>query len=164
MKNPTSDTPVLSWEKAADLIQELQQKGKRIISTNGCFDLLHVGHVSYLEQARALGDFLIVAINTDHSVKKLKGTARPLNDELARARVLRALRSVDAVCLFDEDTPVKWLETIRPDIHVKGGDYKVEQLPETAALKSWGGKVQILPFVEGFSTTQLISKSKKISG
>ena len=161
MNHQTLPYPFISWDEAARKISEVHALGQKSISTNGCFDILHIGHVTYLEQARALGDFLIVGINSDESVKRLKGTGRPLQDEASRAMILRALRAVDAVCLFDEDTPIHWLQKIQPKIHVKGGDYEVEKLPETPVMRSWGGKVLTLPFVEGHSTTKLIEKSKK---
>lgn len=149
---------IISWEQARSLSNKLRSEGKTLVTTNGCFDILHRGHVDYLEKARDQGDFLMVAVNSDQSVRKLKGAGRPINTAEDRAYVLSALSSVDAVCLFDEDTPVKWLEFVKPDLHVKGGDYKVEELPETAALRKWGGDVKILNFVEGYSTTNIIKK------
>lgn len=163
MSNKAHPYPFLSWDEAQRKIAEIQNQGGKVISTNGCFDILHVGHVTYLEQARALGDFLIVGINSDASVKRLKGKDRPLQDEASRAVMLRALRSVDAVCLFEEDTPLAWLQKIKPLIHVKGGDYQVDKLPETPVLKNWGGEVRCLPFVAGYSTSSLIEKFKKVA-
>jgi glycerol-3-phosphate cytidylyltransferase len=144
-------------------VLEAKEKNKVIVSTNGCFDIIHRGHVEYLEKAKNIGDLLIVGINSDASVKKLKGPTRPLNNQNDRARVLAALESVDCVCVFDEDTPIEFLKSFQPSIHVKGGDYKVEQLPETKVLNSWNAKVVILPFVEGYSTSEIIEKSKKRS-
>lgn len=153
---------VLSWNEAAELVESRRKAGAVIVTTNGCFDILHKGHVSYLEEARSQGDVLIVGLNTDSSVRRLgKGPGRPVNDELARAAVVGALRSVDAVCLFDDDTPVEWLRRIRPDIHVKGGDYDPAKMVETPALKEWGGRVHVVPFVPGYSTTAILEKSKK---
>ena len=155
--------PVRTWEEAAKMAELCRQASGRVITTNGVFDLLHRGHVEYLAAARQLGDLLLVGINSDASVKKLnKGPGRPLNPEEARAVVLAALRSVDGVCVFSEDTPLAWLSAVRPDIHVKGGDYRPEDLPETELLKSWGGKTMVLPFVAGYSTTSLIERSKKL--
>lgn len=135
---------------------------KSLVSTNGCFDILHVGHVEYLAASRAEGDALLVLLNTDRSVRaQNKGQDRPINSELDRARVLAALESVDFVCLFDENTPVEALQILKPAIHTKGGDYLAEQLPETAAMKSWGGTVKIIPLVPGKSTTSLIQKISK---
>ena len=150
-----------SWDELVALAKKLQQSGKIIVTTNGCFDLLHRGHVEYLEQARKLGDCLFVGINSDDSVKKLKGPGRPLNEASSRGTVLSALRCVDGVTVFDQDTPVEWLKSLKPQIHAKGGDYKEpHRLPEFAALKTWGGKLEIIPFVEGFSTTSIVSKMK----
>ena len=131
-----------------------------VVTTNGCFDILHRGHVEYLHAARQLGDLLIVGLNSDASVKKLKGPSRPLNDQNARAVVVGALKSVDAVIVFDEDTPVKWLQEVKPHIHVKGGDWDPKKMPETAVLERWGAKVVVVPYVDGYSTTKLIEKSR----
>lgn len=129
------------------------------VFTNGVFDVLHRGHVVYLGQARALGASLIVALNTDASAKRLgKGPDRPLNNEQDRAIMLAALGPVDLVTWFDEDTPQELIAAIRPDILVKGGDYDMAKLPETALMQSWGGRAQALPFVDGYSTTALVKK------
>lgn len=133
--------------------------GKKIVFTNGCFDLLHVGHVDLLERAKALGDVLIVGLNSDESVRRLKGDSRPINHLQARAKVLLALQSVDAVVVFEEDTPVEILEIVRPDVHVKGGDYEVDKLPEAETVRRHGGEIVILPLVDGFSSTGLLAKS-----
>ncbi len=122
------------------------------------FDIIHAGHVRYLQQARELGDALIVCLNSDASVQRLKGPTRPLNHQDDRAEVLSALCSVDYVVIFEEDTPVDTLAKIKPDIHVKGGDYSEETLPETKVIKDGGGKVRFIPFVEGRSTTNIINK------
>ncbi len=151
--NPNHITP---WEVAKDRLKDLRLRGEIIVSTNGCFDLLHPGHVSYLEFAKSQGHFLVVGINSDASVKKLKGPTRPLNNAAARAAVLSGLRSVDMVCEFTEDLPLHWLSEMRPDVYVKGSDYKIENLPETPLVQSWGGKVILAPFVEGFSSSRLI--------
>lgn len=130
-----------------------------LVFTNGVFDILHRGHVTYLEEARALGAALIVAVNADASVRRLgKGDDRPLNAEEDRAFVLSALRCVDAVVIFAEDTPLAAIAEVRPDIYVKGGDYTLDQLPEAALVREWGGEARILPFVPGFSTTSLVSR------
>lgn len=132
---------------------------KPLVFTNGVFDVLHRGHVSYLEAARALGGSLIVGLNTDASAKRLgKGADRPLNNQDDRAHVIAALASVDAVVFFDEDTPYKIIEAIRPDIIVKGGDYDMNALPETKLVQSWGGKAIALQFLDGYSTTALVRK------
>ena len=144
----------LSWQEIESLANTWRACGEKIVFTNGCFDILHVGHVSYLEQAARLGKHLIVGLNTDASVKRLKGPTRPLNHELDRARVLSALACVDAVVLFGEDTPTELIKRIRPDILVKGGDYK----PEEVAGREYAGEVQIIKFEDGYSTTGLLEK------
>jgi D-beta-D-heptose 7-phosphate kinase/D-beta-D-heptose 1-phosphate adenosyltransferase len=160
------NAPNLSADKICDLhtvVQRVAQwraQGERIVFTNGCFDLLHVGHVAYLEQARREGQRLIVGLNTDDSVRRLKGASRPINTQADRARVLAALASTDAVVLFDEDTPLNMLNAIRPDVYVKGADYTEAQLVEAPVVKSWGGRVALMPLVAGQSTTQLIRRMK----
>jgi D-glycero-beta-D-manno-heptose 1-phosphate adenylyltransferase len=132
---------------------------KPVVFTNGVFDVLHRGHVSYLQAARALGGSLVVALNTDASAKRVgKGPDRPLNKQEDRAHVIAALASVDCVMLFDEDTPYELIDKIRPDIVVKGGDYDMSQLPETKLVESYGGKALALQFVDGYSTTALVKK------
>jgi len=143
----------------ADLAQRLQDLPQPWVFTNGVFDVLHRGHVMYLAQARALGASLIVALNTDASVRRLgKGDDRPLNAERDRAIVMASQESVSLVTWFDEDTPVAVIAEIRPDILVKGGDYDMAKLPETALMQSWGGKALALPFVDGYSTTKLVQR------
>lgn len=151
---------ILSWEDAHKLAEATRKLGGVVVSTNGCFDLLHKGHVQYLEYARSLGDLLIVGLNADASVKKIKGPSRPINNELDRAYVISALACVEAACIFAEDTPEKWLESLRPDIHVKGADWQGKQIPEEALLKKWGGRVHYASYLDGYSTTNLIAKSK----
>lgn len=136
----------------------------RIVFTNGCFDLLHLGHVTYLQQARALGDVLVVGLNTDASVRRLKGPNRPLNPEAARAEVLAALWCVDAVVLFDDDTPLRLIETLRPDVLVKGADYTREQVVGADFVEAAGGQVVLLPLVAGYSTTALVQELTKGEG
>ncbi|MCL5962395.1 MAG: D-glycero-beta-D-manno-heptose 1-phosphate adenylyltransferase [Chloroflexi bacterium] len=140
----------------------LRTEGKRVVLTNGCFDILHVGHVRYLRQARALGDFLVVGLNSDDSARALKGPARPLVPEAERAEVLGALECVDAVVIFSEKTAEHLVEMLRPDVYVKGGDYGTgdlpgKELPEAKVVDSYGGTVRIVPFVEGRSTTDLVN-------
>ncbi len=144
-------------------IEKLKAQGKKIISTNGCFDILHKGHVTYLNAARALGDVLVVGVNSNNSVKKLKGEGRPVNNAEDRAFLLLALKSVDFVFIFEEDTPVEFLQILKPHVHAKGGDYVAEKLPEYPVLKSFGAEVAIIPFVQGYSTTQTLKvvKSQK---
>ncbi len=130
-----------------------------LVFTNGVFDVLHTGHVTYLEAARRLGAALLVAVNTDASARRLrKGPDRPLNRESDRATVIAALASVDYVTLFDEDTPCELMPRCRPEIYVKGGDYAIDALAETALVRSWGGEAVAIPFVEGYSTTALLQR------
>ncbi len=131
---------------------------KKIVFTNGVFDILHRGHVEYLSEARKQGDLLIVGLNTDASVKRLKGAKRPVNDESARTVMLSALCSVDHIILFDEDTPIELIRQIRPAVLVKGQDYKAEEVVGYDVLQSYGGQVITIPLTEGFSTTNLIQK------
>lgn len=134
--------------------------GKKIVFTNGCFDILHKGHVAYLTEAKSLGDILILGLNSNSSVKKLKGEGRPVNDENARAFVLAGLAAIDAVIIFEEDTPYDLIKYIQPHVLVKGGDYKPEQIAGHDLVEASGGKVVIIPFVQGFSTTATINKMK----
>jgi rfaE bifunctional protein nucleotidyltransferase chain/domain len=137
----------------------LQQLPRPWVFTNGVFDVLHRGHVVYLGQARALGGSLIVALNTDASARRLgKGEDRPLNQEMDRAIVLASQESISLVTWFDEDTPLEVIGEIRPDVLVKGGDYDMSKLPETALVKTWGGRALALPFVSGYSTTKLVER------
>ena len=142
-----------------DLPAALAHLPRPWVFTNGVFDVLHRGHVMYLAQARALGGSLIVALNTDASARRLgKGDDRPLNNDMDRAIVMASQQAVDLVTWFDEDTPVEIIGEIRPDILVKGGDYDMDKLPETALVKSWGGSAMALPFVQGYSTTKLVQR------
>jgi len=143
-------------EDAETVAARARAAGGKVVATGGCFDLLHAGHVTMLEAARALGDCLVVCLNSDESVRRLKGRDRPLITEEDRAAVLGALASVDAVAVFDEDTPEAVLERLRPDIWAKGGDYALDELPEAEVLRRWGGEAVILPYVEGRSTTRLL--------
>jgi len=148
------------FEPAA-LVKQLQRwhdAGEEIIFTNGCFDILHAGHIAYLEAASRLGDRLIVGVNDDASVKRLKGETRPINILSSREYLLGSLSCVDAVVPFSEDTPLNLINLLRPDILVKGGDYKPENIVGAAEVLSWGGEVKVIPFIEGFSTTKLESK------
>ena len=134
-----------------------RSQGLRVVFTNGCFDLLHRGHVEYLAKAADLGDVLVVGLNTDASVRRLKGEGRPVNDQEARALVLASLAFVDAVVLFDEDTPYELIKTVRPDVLVKGADYKLEEIVGHDIVTSYDGKVVTIPLVEGYSTTKLLT-------
>ncbi len=135
----------------------------RIVFTNGCFDLLHPGHVQYLAQARDYGQRLVVGLNSDASVKRLKGADRPVQNEQARALVLAGLATVDAVVIFDEDTPLELIKAIKPDVLVKGGDWPVDQMVGAVEVKAYNGQVVSLPFAEGFSSSGLIEKIKRMA-
>lgn len=136
----------------------LRAHGQRIVFTNGCFDILHVGHVRYLGAARELGDCLVVGLNSDASVRRLKGPERPVNEEADRAEVLDALRAVDYVTIFDEPTAAELIEIIRPDVYVKGGDYTIATLPEAKIVRNYGGRVEFIDLVPERSTTRVIEK------
>lgn len=159
MQAPSFIDKIGSLAQAQAQADQWRARGERLIFSNGVFDVLHRGHVSYLAQARALGERLLLGINTDASARRLnKGPDRPLNPELDRAMVLAALESVSFVTWFDEDTPLALIEALRPDVIVKGGDYDMDRLPETALVRSWGGQALALPFVSGYSTTRLVQK------
>jgi len=160
MKNKLVDSNQLGL-----LAESSRQRGEKLVLTNGCFDLLHLGHVHYLEAARSLGDTLVVAINGDDSVRALKGEGRPLNRERERAEVVAALECVDHVVIFSEVRVTRLLEQVRPAIYVKGGDYTADTLDpeERAALEKTGAQIRILPFEPGYSTSGLIERLKKLS-
>ncbi|MFZ0743181.1 MAG: bifunctional D-glycero-beta-D-manno-heptose-7-phosphate kinase/D-glycero-beta-D-manno-heptose 1-phosphate adenylyltransferase HldE [Terracidiphilus sp.] len=149
---------VVSRDELVQRVALWRANGDRVVFTNGCFDLLHIGHITVLEQARRCGDRLIVAINSDASVSGLKGPHRPIVGQRERARVLAALAAVDAVVIFDENTPLELIVAVQPDVLVKGGDYNAEAVVGASEVQSWGGDVKIVPLVEGFSTTRLIEK------
>ena len=153
------DDKVLPLECLLGRVAGWRAAGQRVVFTNGCFDLLHIGHITLLEQAHQKGDRLIVGLNSDSSVRRVKGSPRPLVGEQERAKILAALSSVDAVVLFDENTPLKLIEAIRPDVLVKGGDYTEEDVVGAYEARAWGGRVELIPLVEGVSTTRLIAKS-----
>jgi D-beta-D-heptose 7-phosphate kinase/D-beta-D-heptose 1-phosphate adenosyltransferase len=140
-------------------LSALRGKGKKIVFTNGCFDILHVGHVDYLSKARRLGDVLVVGLNSDSSVKKIKGKDRPINKESDRAKVLSSLYFVDYITSFSEPTPENLIKKVRPDILVKGGDWKIEDIVGGSFVRSYGGKIKSIPFVKGYSTTSIIERS-----
>ncbi|TLS68992.1 D-glycero-beta-D-manno-heptose 1-phosphate adenylyltransferase [Mariprofundus erugo] len=140
------------------IVDRWQADGRRIVFTNGCFDLLHPGHIDYLSRARALGDVLIVGLNDDDSIRRLKGESRPVNPLADRAIMLAALRSVDLVVPFSEDTPLKLISALKPDILVKGGDYEPANIVGAEVVLAAGGKVVVMPFIEGYSTTRLIRR------
>ena len=154
----TIKNKLLSREALETKLAEWRSAGETIVFTNGCFDILHRGHVEYLAQAADLGDKLIVGLNTDASVKRLKGESRPVNDEKSRALLLSALQFVDAVVFFDEDTPYELIKQVQPDILVKGNDYKPEEIVGYDIVTAKGGKVLTIDLVEGFSTTNIIKR------
>jgi len=152
---------VSKFEKIASDLASLKSQNKKIVFTNGCFDLLHVGHVRYLQEAKKLGDILVIGVNSDASVKRLKGPTRPVQVEADRAEILAALGCVDFTVIFTEDTPEKLIHSVKPDILVKGGDWKIDQIVGSDFVIANGGKVMSLQFVDGKSTTKLIEKAQK---
>ena len=152
---------VLRRENTAEFVRNLQKSGKTVVATNGCFDILHVGHVRYLQKSKSFGDYLIVLLNSDKSVKLIKGEGRPINNENDRAEILSALSCVDYVVLFDETSPRDLLDEIKPDVYTKGADYNMETLPEADIMKKNGTKVEFIEFVPGKSINNTISKIKE---
>jgi rfaE bifunctional protein nucleotidyltransferase chain/domain len=153
---------IMAWDKLPAWRAALRARGKKLVVTNGCFDILHLGHVTYLESARNLGDALLVGINGDEATRQLKGPGRPVNTEADRAAVLAALASVDGVCIFADKTAIKFLSAARPDIYIKGGDYTLDTLnqDERRTVEQTGGKIVIIPLVPGKSTTALLEKTR----
>jgi rfaE bifunctional protein nucleotidyltransferase chain/domain len=151
---------ILEFNYLSEYSQKLKEQGKSIVFTNGVFDILHYGHAQYLKDAKQLGDILFVGINSDSSVKRLKGETRPINSELDRAFIINELKSVDDVCIFGEDTPIELIKAILPNILVKGGDYIVEDIVGFKEVTENGGKVMTLQFQEGRSSTNIINKMK----
>jgi len=150
---------IITPGQASGIFTESFRQKNRIVFTNGCFDLLHRGHIYYLSKARELGDILVIGLNSDASVTRLKGAGRPLNPVRARAEVLGALVMIDYVIIFEEDTPINLISAIRPDMLVKGGDYEKENIVGYREVISWGGEVVTIPLLEGYSTTSMIKKS-----
>lgn len=140
------------------IAEKLRNDKKKIVTTNGVFDILHIGHIRYLQEAKKLGNILIIAVNSDSSVRKLKGPKRPLNNENDRMEALAALECVDYVTMFADDNPIKVIETLKPDVHAKGGDYMMENIIEKDAVEKNNGKVVLIPMVKGYSTTDFIGK------
>ena len=151
---------VISWDNLPAWREKIRASGKKLVVTNGCFDLLHLGHVSYLEAGRQLGDILLVGVNGDKSVQELKGPGRPVNCETDRAGVVAALESVGAVCIFSERTASRFLSIVHPDVYLKGGDYTLETInqEERQLVESAGGQIRIMPIVKGKSTTEVLKK------
>jgi rfaE bifunctional protein nucleotidyltransferase chain/domain len=149
---------IVTWERLKTEVEKRRKEGKTIAFTNGCFDILHVGHVRYLQEARKLGDLLILGLNSDASVRAIKGEKRPLVPQQERAEVVASLTAVDFVTLFDETTPLKLIEHLRPDCLVKGGDWSEEAVVGRDAVRSWGGRVAIIPLTPGASTTNIVER------
>lgn len=147
-------------EKIVAITKELKEKGKKIVFTNGCFDIIHKGHIIYLNAAKELGDYLIVGLNSDESVRRIKGNSRPINSEEDRVLILENLKAVDAVVIFNEETPINLIEKINPDFLVKGGDWKENDIVGAEFVKKNGGKVVTIKYVDNYSTTSLINKLK----
>ncbi|MFS8083552.1 MAG: D-glycero-beta-D-manno-heptose 1-phosphate adenylyltransferase [Ginsengibacter sp.] len=160
-KTQTIPDRILPWEEVPLEIRRIRLKSKTIAFTNGVFDILHEGHIALLSQAATFADVLIVGINSDDSVKRLKGERRPVNAQASRALIIASLVMVDYVVIFDEDTPLEIIKIITPDVLIKGGDYTIENIVGAAETISTGGKVEIIPLVEGFSTTAIIEKMRK---
>ncbi len=152
---------IKSRELAEKAVKEWKSKGEKVVFTNGCFDLLHLGHVDYLEKARFLGNKLVVGLNTDNSVSRFKGPDRPVQDQQSRARVLASLQFVDLVVFFDEDTPASLIAALIPDVLVKGSDYLAENIVGAEVVKKNGGEVITIDFVSGYSTSRIIEKIRK---
>lgn len=142
----------------ANILVKLRSKGERIVFTNGCFDILHIGHIKYLKKAKGLGDILVVGLNSDSSARSIKGKGRPVNSQANRAKILASLYFVDYVTIFNEATPEKLIMKLRPDLLVKGGDWKTKDIVGSSFVKSYGGKVVRVPFIKGYSTSGLIKK------
>jgi D-glycero-beta-D-manno-heptose 1-phosphate adenylyltransferase len=156
-----SENKIKSLSEAKRTVAAWKAKGEKIVFTNGCFDLLHLGHVDYLEKARSMGDKLVLGLNSDDSVSRFKGPERPLQDQNSRARVLAALQFIDLVVFFNEDTPLELITEIRPDVLVKGSDYLAENIVGADVVKQHGGVVKTIGFVPGYSTTRIVEKIKK---
>lgn len=155
---PPAQSKIYEADQLVKKVVSWKKKGEKIVFTNGCFDILHAGHIKYLEAAAQKGDRLIVAVNSDESVKKLKGPDRPINVLASRLYLVASLQSVDAVCPFSEDTPINVIAMLKPDVLVKGGDYKIEDIVGAKEVTSYGGQVEVIPFVDGYSTTKIESK------
>lgn len=151
---------IINSEHIADFVEKLHKSGKTVVTTNGCFDILHVGHVRYLQKTKSFADYSIILLNSDKSVRSIKGEGRPINNENDRAEVLCALSCVDYVVMFDEKSPAKLLDKIKPDVYTKGGDYTMETLPEADIMRKNNTRVEFITFVEGKSTTNIINKMK----
>jgi len=162
MKNLNLSEKILNNIQLSEQTKEWKTAGKKIVFTNGCFDILHKGHLEILSTSASFGDILVVGINTDNSVKRLKGSSRPINDEGFRSLMLASIQYIDAVLLFDEETPLNLITILMPDVLVKGGDYTVEQIVGADVVLKNGGEVKIVPIVKGYSTTKIVESIQKI--
>ncbi|MBK8808412.1 MAG: D-glycero-beta-D-manno-heptose 1-phosphate adenylyltransferase [Bacteroidales bacterium] len=159
--NSTLYSKIFQYNETAELLSKIDKKiNSKLVFTNGCFDILHSGHADYLSKARDLGDILVVGLNSDQSVQRIKGKLRPIVSERNRAILLAAMSFVDFVIFFNEDTPFELIQTIKPDILVKGGDYSIDTIVGADLVKSMGGEVSVIPFLDGFSSTDIINKIK----
>jgi len=147
---------LIALEEFVPVIARLKQDGKRIVFTNGCFDIIHVGHIRYLKSAKELGDILVIGLNSDESVRKIKGDNRPIVSQGERAEILSSIRSVDYVVIFNEPDPYNTIAAIKPDILIKGGDWAIDNIVGRDIVESYGGEVRTIPFVEGFSSSRII--------
>lgn len=154
---------IMSWEQAGRLMEKLHDKGKKVVFTNGCFDLLHVGHLHYLADARNLGDFLVIGLNSDRSVREIKGAARPITPQDQRAQVLSGLEVVNAVVVFDQPDPLELIACLQPDILVKGGDWPIDKIIGRDVVQARGGRVLNIPLTPGISTTAIIERIIKLN-
>jgi len=157
---PTVTPKIQDWEAIQTTVAKWKANGLKIVFTNGCFDILHYGHIHYLAEARLLGDKLVIGLNSAASVSRLKGSHRPINDELTRTHLLAALQMVDAVVQFEQDTPYELIKIVQPDILVKGGDWQPQEIVGSDIVLANGGEVQSLPYIEGYSTTNIEQKIK----
>ncbi|MDE6983594.1 MAG: D-glycero-beta-D-manno-heptose 1-phosphate adenylyltransferase [Lachnospiraceae bacterium] len=153
---------IITQKQLGEEIQRARQEGKTVVSTSGCFDILHAGHVTYLEEAKARGDILVVLLNADSSVRALKGSTRPIVPEMERAVVIAGLESVDYVCIFSEQTPCAIIDSLQPDVVIKGGDYAGKQIPEMDSVAAYGGRVEYVDVVDGCSTTNIVEKIRRM--
>lgn len=152
---------IVNRDQVEQIVIKRRADGQKIVFTNGCFDILHRGHVEYLNRAKELGNFLMIGLNSDQSVRRLKGATRPYQNESDRAEILQNLRSVDLVTIFEEDTPLELICELKPDILVKGGDYDIASIVGAKEMQTWGGVVKIIPFIEGYGTSKLVEKIVK---
>lgn len=156
-----TESKIKTPDEIRAIVSDLKKKNRTIVFTNGCFDLMHYGHIRYLEEAKKLGDSLVVGLNSDSSVRRIKGDKRPLTQERDRARVLAALETVDLVAIFDEETPIELIKKVSPHVLVKGGDWQKDEIVGRDFVQSCGGKVVTVPYIKGYSTSALIEKIQK---